>query len=281
MKTAIVLGTFDGLHAGHRAVIEKANGFFGMAVTFDIPPKNAVSDNPELLILPPDRERRLKALGIQRVVMQDFTEVKNIEAKAYLEFLKKEYNPQRIVCGFNYRFGKGAVGDSALIQKFCEQNSIEFICVPPVKKDGVVLSATNIRELIREGKMAEAASQIYDGFKFTAPVLHGDARGRELGFPTANQEYPNDLVRLKFGVYISRVTVDGKQYKSITNVGIRPTYRTDAVGCETFIKNFDGDIYEKEMTTELLRFVREEKEFLSVDELKNAILSDVKLLDDI
>ena len=278
MKTAMVLGTFDGLHAGHRAVIEKAAGFFSIAVTFDIPPKSVITGEPQLLMLPDERARRLNALGINQVKMQSFEKVRDIDASEYLEQLKQKYNPQRIVCGFNYRFGRNAAGDTSLIAEFCQKNGIEFICVPPVEKDGKVLSSTHIRNLIREGNMTDATSMIYGGFGFTAPVLHGDARGRQLGFPTANQEYPKDLVRLKFGVYISRVTVDGKGYKAITNIGIRPTYQTDMVGAETFIKDFSGDIYGKQMTTELISFVREEQKFLSIDELKNAILNDVKLL---
>lgn len=278
MKTAIVLGTFDGLHAGHRAVIEKVAEFYSVAVTFDAPPKSFFAGEPQLLIQTKLRVERLKALGIDKVDVQSFADVKNIEAEAYLQKLKQKYNPQRIVCGFNYRFGKGAMGDTALIDKFCDENGIEFICVAPVKKDGAVLSSTYLRGLLREGRIEEASAQIFGGFSFTAPVIHGDARGRELGFPTANQEYPKELIKLKFGAYVSHVTIDGKQYDAITNVGIRPTYKTDTVGCETYIKDFSSDIYGKEITTELLRFIREEKKFSSVDELKTAILNDVKLL---
>ncbi len=279
MKTAIVLGTFDGLHSGHRAVIEKAQDFYSIAVTFNIPPKSFFSGEAQLLMLLADREKRLKQLGINQVEIQNFADVRDIAADDYLKKLKQKYNPQRIVCGFNYKFGKDAAGNTALIAQFCENNGIEFVCVPPVEQGGKTLSSTYIRNLIREGEMQQASSLIYGGFSFTAPVAHGDARGRELGFPTANQEYPKDLVKLKFGVYISRVTIEGKQYDAITNVGIRPTFKTETIGCETYIKDFIGDIYEKPMTTELLRFIREEKKFSSVDELKNAILKDVKLLE--
>lgn len=278
METAIVLGTFDGLHAGHRAVIEKAAGCYSVAVTFDMPPKSFFAGEPQLLIQTAVRAERLKKLGIDKVDIQNFADVKNIEPDVYLRQLKQKYNPQRIVCGFNYRFGKDAVGDTTLLDEFCDKNGIEFICVDPVKKGDTVLSSTNLRGLLREGRVEEASMQIFGGFSFTAPVIHGDARGRELGFPTANQEYPKEMVRLKFGVYVSRVTIDGKQYDAITNVGVRPTYRTDTIGCETYIKDFSSDIYGKEITTQLLRFVREEKKFSSVNELKNAILNDVKLL---
>lgn len=279
MKTAIVLGTFDGLHEGHRAVIEKADGFFSVAVTFAIPPKSILTGEQQLLILPDDRAERMKRLGICKVDMFDFNEVKDIDHEQFLNLLKEKYNPSRIVCGFNYRFGKNAAGDVEYLENFCLKNNIEFICVPAVQRDGQVVSSTLIRNLMREGKTEQAASQIYGGFSFKASVLHGDARGRKLGFPTANQEYPNDLVKVKFGVYISRVTVDGKEYKAVTNIGIRPTYRTDTIGCETFIKDFDGEIYGKEMKTELLSFVRPEKQFESAEKLKNAILKDVNLLD--
>ena len=151
--------------------------------------------------------------------------------------------------------------------------------MPPIQNGDTVISSTQIRNLIKNGNMHKAATQIYGGFKFNAIVNHGDARGRTLGFPTANQEYPKDLVTLKFGVYISRVTVDGKSYKAITNVGVRPTYRIDVVGCETFIKDFEGDIYGKQMETELIKFVRSEQKFDSVEELKTAVLNDIKLLD--
>ena len=279
MKTAIVLGTFDGLHAGHRAVIEKANDFYSIAVTFNIPPKSVQTGESQLLMSPEDRIERLKKLGINRVYIQNFSDIKDIDASDYLESLKKEYNPQRIVCGFNYRFGKNAEGDTTLIAEFCNKNGIEFVCVPAVKEGENVLSSTNIRSLLREGKMSDAASLIYGGFSFIVPVIHGDARGRNLGFPTANQEYPKDFVKIKFGVYISRVTIDDKQYDAITNIGIRPTFKTDTVGCETFIKDFSGDVYGKQMRTELVKFVRGEQKFSSIDELKNAILNDVKLLD--
>ncbi len=276
MKTAIVLGTFDGLHAGHRAVIEKANGFFGIAVTFNIPPKNI--NEPQLLMQPQERAIRIKGLGINKIEMQSFNDVKDIKAIDYLKLLKQKYNPHRIVCGFNYRFGKDAKGDINLLEDFCKDNDIEFIVVPPVKHNGEALSSTRIRALAQSGDIKAASEQIYGGFSFTANVVHGDARGRQLGFPTANQEYPDCMVRVKFGVYLSRVTIDGKQYKAITNVGIRPTFKTDTIGCETFIKDFSADIYGKEMTTELLEFVREEEKFFGVEELKNAILNDIKLL---
>jgi len=279
MKTALALGTFDGLHSGHRAVLDATKAFYSVAVTFEIPPKAIITGKPQLLMLPDDRANRLKSLGINRVEMQNFCDVKFLSPKEYFEKLKEKYKPDRIVCGFNYRFGKDAKGDTTMLQELCHSEGIEFVCIPPVKQNETVISSTALRKLISEGKIEEATHQIYGGFAFVAPVLHGDARGRTLGFPTINQEYPELLAQAKFGVYISRVTVDGVEYDAITNVGLRPTFKTEKVGCETYIKDFSEDIYGKNVRTELLRFVRDEQKFDCVQQLKNAIENDVKSLD--
>lgn len=278
MKTAIALGTFDGLHKGHLAVIEKTEGFFGIAVTFCLPPKNVIFGEPQLLILPNERKMLLEKLGIDQVVMQNFEDIRNIEALSYLKDLKKKYNPARIICGFNYRFGKDALGNTEMLTQFCRQNNIEFCCVEAQTYDKKAISSTVLREYIKNGEIEKANKLLYSGFSFTAEVSHGDARGRTIGFPTANQLYPELLVRPKFGVYISQVTVDGKNYNAITNIGVRPTYKTNTVGCETYIKDFSGDIYGKQMKTRLIKFVREEQKFSSLEELKKAILNDVKLI---
>ncbi len=275
MKTAIALGTFDGLHSAHKAVLEKTLGFNSVAVTFEIPPKNVLSGKAQLLIMPNDRRIRIQQLGVNQVVMQNFNSVKNISAYDYLCNLKHNYNPSRIVCGFNYRFGKDALGDTSTLKEFCTQNKIELVVVPQMLENGYTVSSTHIRNLIANGEMAMASKAIYGGFGFTETVLHGDARGRQIGFPTANQPYPEILVQPKCGVYISRVTVDGKPYNAITNVGFRPTFKTEKISCETYIKDFTANIYGKEMKTELLSFIRPERTFSSLQELKNAILNDI------
>ena len=279
MKTAIALGTFDGLHAGHRAVIEKTADFFSVAVTFRIPPKNVISGKSQLLILPEQRTALLKRLGVNQVDMQNFEDVRDVEASVYLEDLYERYKPSRIVCGYNYRFGKNATGDTAFLGEFCKKNNVEFCCVDALCDGENEISSTVIREYIKSGEIQKANDLLLAPFSFTAKVVHGDKRGRTLGFPTANQVYPELLVKAKFGVYISRVTIDGKLYDAITNVGIRPTFKTDTVGCETYIKGFCGDIYGVVMKTELVRFIREEQKFDSLDELKRAISNDIKILD--
>ncbi len=278
MKTAIALGTFDGLHKGHRAVLKETIGFYSIAVTFDLPPKSVISNQHQLLVLPNDRKKRLEDLGINQVVMQCFNDVKYIEPLNYLKALKERYNPSRIVCGFNYRFGKAALGDTDLLKAFCSKNGIELVVIDPVEVDGEIVSSTAIRNYIKNGDMQKASQMIYGGFKFSSIVLHGDARGRTIGFPTANQLYPEMLATPKFGVYLSRITIDGIEYNAITNVGHRPTFETDKVYCETYIKNFEGNLYDKDITLEFLSFIRPEQKFSSIEELKAAILKDIEML---
>ena len=278
MKTAIALGTFDGIHTGHRAVIEKTDGYHSVAVTFRVPPKLIFSASPQLLMQPEERLAQLKTLGIKEVDILKFEVVERMPPEDFLESLKNKYNPSLIVCGFNYRFGFEARGNIDTLRSFCNANKIEFVCVSPVEYEGDTISSSRIRMLITEGKVEKANELMYGGFSFSAPVVQGDHRGRELGFPTINQRYPAQLVTPKFGVYASEVVLDGVCYSAITNIGVRPTYRTATVGCETFINGFSGNLYGRIIRVRLKKFIREETKFNSFEELKRAISKDIENL---
>ena len=280
MRTAVVLGTFDGLHKGHRSVIGMAKGFYTVAVTFSIPPKFFLGGENRLLMTPEDKAAGLKELGVDEICTLDFGEVCNIPPKDFFESLLKKFSPSLIVCGFNYRFGKGACGDTALLDKLCEENNVELKVAGSVGGDSPV-SSSAIRKMIAEGNVFDANRQIYGGFGFTSAVLHGDGRGRALGFPTVNQAFPENLTVPKFGVYESRIIIDGATYKSVTNLGIRPTYETDYIGCETFISGLNKEIYGKPVTLKLIRFIREEKKFSSREELSKAVKTDIKSVLDV
>ncbi|MBR4909968.1 MAG: hypothetical protein IKZ47_01430 [Clostridia bacterium] len=275
MQTAIVLGTFDGLHSGHRAVIEKANGYNTVAVTFAVPPKAALGKDVKLLMTPEDKKAGLKALGVSRIYDLNFSDVADTSPDDFLLWLKSEFSPALIACGYNYRFGKNAAGGTDTIAAFCEQNGIEFRCAERVG-NGEEVSSSALRSLIENGEVLSANRQIYGGFGFTSPVLHGDSRGKALGFPTANQMFPDNLVCPKFGVYSSSITVAGKEYPAITDVGIRPTYKTDFIGCETFIKDMKDDLYGQNATLKFIRFIRAEQKFSSDEELKAAVADDIR-----
>jgi len=276
-KKAIALGTFDGIHKGHKAVLELCNGYDLTVLTFRIPPKSVINGTNDLLMLPTDREKELISIGAKKVDFLDFSSCRDISANDFLNFVKRKYSPDLICCGFNFRFGKNALGSLETIKAFCEKNSIECKFAMPVYENEAPINSTNLRNLISNGKISEANKQILGGFKFTSTVLHGDQRGRTLGFPTINQKFPKELVLPKFGVYLSKTTVNGKEYKSITNLGVRPTFETKEVFCETYLFDFCGDIYGEDVTLSLEEFLREEKKFSSVNELKTTIENDISM----
>lgn len=278
MNDALVLGTFDGLHKGHQSVINSVKNYNIHAITFKIPPKSVLNGKAELLMAYEDKVKALKDFGVCGVVALEFDDVCNMSCDDFLAFLYNKYRPSAIACGFNYRFGKNAKGNTEVLSEFCYDKKIDFFCCEETLINNTTLSSTFIRRLIKDGKMNIAEDLIYGGFRFEGEVIHGNERGRQIGFPTINQIYPELLVRPKFGVYKSITTVDGKEYQSITNVGIRPTYKTTVVMAETHIFNFSENIYGKTVKIRLKDFLREEIKFNSLKELKKQIENDVKSL---
>ncbi len=277
MKTAIALGTFDGLHSAHRKVLTLPDGYKKLAVTFKMPPKMVIFNNSELIISHNKKSEYLKEIGFDEIITLNFCDVRDISPLDFLNYLKNDLNAEFISCGFNYNFGKNGKGNTDLLSEFCKENQIELmVSAPVVLENGQLLSSSYIRSLLKNGETEKANKLLYKPFSFEGQVLAGDRRGRTIGFPTINQKYPNDLVKLRFGVYKTKVLFDKKSYDGITNIGIRPTYETDFAISETFIKDFSGDLYGKNVEIVPLKFLREEKRFSSLDELKKQIELDLE-----
>ncbi len=276
MKTALALGTFDGLHIAHRKVLELPNEYIKTAVTFYMPPKMYFKGENELLMTFETKVELLKKMGFSEIVALDFKAVKDTEPKDFLDFLVGTYKPSLISCGFNYKFGKNGIGDTEFIKNYCLKNGIQYKVCEEVKHDGISVSSTLIRNMLRDGDVEKANILLYEPFSFVNVVEHGDCRGRTIGFPTINQYYPENLVKVKFGVYKTEVIFDSKIYKGITNIGIRPTFQSDRIISETYIKDFSGNLYGKTVKTVLKEFLREEKKFASLEELKKQIEIDIK-----
>ena len=275
MKRAIALGTFDGLHKGHRTVLNLPDGMKKTAVIFALPPKAVLSGEPRSIMTARDKCAALKKIGIDEIFTLDFNKVKDMPPEEFLRFLKDKFSPDLISCGFNYHFGKNAAGNTQVLGDFCKCNGIEFNCHGAVSENGEPVSSTRIREYLKNGEIEKANKLLTFPFSFTAEVISGDRRGRTIGFPTVNQKYPSELIPLKFGVYKSKMLIDGKEYEGITNIGIRPTFKTDYIISETYIIGFSGDLYGKDITTAPTRFVRGEVKFSSIEELKRQIEADI------
>jgi riboflavin kinase/FMN adenylyltransferase len=198
-KYAICLGMFDGVHLGHRAVLDGAinSGYKSVAVTFSsIPFKTGGS-----IMTACEKKKKLLEYGIDEVWFLDFFEVKDLFPEEFLNRLAQKYNLGKICCGFNYRFGKKAAGDTLFLGQWCKSQGVEFFECPEVVKNGQTVSSTYIKALIREGNVEEAKELLGEDFSFAAEVSHGDMRGRTLGFPTINQIYPEEIVKPLSGVY--------------------------------------------------------------------------------
>lgn len=275
---AIALGTFDGMHKGHISVIKAAreSGYPCVAVTFSIPPKSLIEANsPRLLMTDEGKKRSLGELGVEKYDCLDFDKVRNMAPVEFLDFICQKHNAKMISCGFNYRFGKEGKGDSEAIKEFCLKNGIECKITSPVTEEGNIISSTVIREMLKNGEVKAANKLLSEPFSFVSEVIQGDKRGRTIGFPTVNQKYPEELVRLRFGVYKTKIEYNGKEYFGITDIGIRPTYKLDFIISETYIKDFSGDLYGEELRITPLEFLRDEVKFISLEELKKQIEIDL------
>lgn len=275
MQNAVALGTFDGLHKGHLAVLNIPDSYRKIALIFEIPPKCIQRGKVELLLTVDEKLQKLKELGFDVHTLK-FDDVKNLTAKDFLRYINENFNPCLISCGFNYRFGKGGLGDTSLLESFCKENSINLQVQNPVLENEETISSSLIRKCLRDGDVSKANHLLGYDFSFSAEVIKGDGRGTNLGFPTINQKYPESLTVLKFGVYKTDISIDGKTFKGITNIGNRPTFPTDYIICETFIKDFSGDLYGRNIKITPKEFLREEKKFSNQEGLCAQVLSDIE-----
>ncbi len=268
---AIALGTFDGVHIGHAAVLNKTVGCKRIALTFNTPPKS--KGNVNLLMTSQDKINYLVKMGIEPIVL-DFEKIKNLSPLEFLSSIKDKYHPQVIASGFNFRFGKNASGDKEFLADFCRKNNIEYRYAEAVMLDESPVSSTSIRGHIAAGEVKQASKMLDRYFSYEADVVHGDERGRTIGFPTINQVYPGELVIPRFGVYASFTVIDDRVYQSVTDIGRRPTFKTDYIISETNIIDYNSNAYEKKARIFLVDFIRDETRFNSLEELKNAIERD-------
>ncbi|HCI59285.1 MAG TPA: riboflavin biosynthesis protein RibF [Ruminococcus sp.] len=279
--TAIALGYFDGLHKGHRNVIslaaaEKENGLTPVCFTFSKSPKSVLyGTQSNALMTSEDKIKTLERLGIERTYQADFEKIMNMPAKDFAqEILIDTLKAEKLFCGFNYRYGKNGEGSAETLKSFCESKGITLTVVPATESEGEVVSSTLIRKLITDGNVKRANELMCSRFGFSSVIEHGKRLGRELGTPTINQPLCSELVVPKFGVYASIVTLEnGNSYCGVTNIGIKPTVGGNTPLCETWMPKYKGgEIYGQSADVRLLEFIRPERKFSGIDELKDAII---------
>ena len=286
-ECVLCLGNFDGIHIGHMALVKetlaqrdslkaefpdvKGGAWFFARSPYDIITCNVT---PRLT----DVSQKLEifaSLGLDVAFIYDYEEVGGYSPDRFVsEILKEKCGCIFAVCGYNFKFGKGAAGDKSTLYDLMGGRSLS---VDQVCLDGKRICSSEIRRLISEGSVEEANELLGRSYFIHGKVLHGKKLGRTIGIPTINQGLSKDMAIPKNGIYVSRVFIGGKWFASVSNVGVRPSVESNgAVNCETHILGFDGDIYGKDVKVEFLARLRDEIKFKSVDELRQQINKDVE-----
>lgn len=279
--TAVAVGFFDGVHRGHRAVIEaalshKRQGLETCVFSFSI--KTASPEKKRgarLLQTPTLKAKSVEALGADWLLTPDFSKFKGLSPEQFaLDVLMRGLNAKVVCCGYDYHFGKGACAGAKELADLLTPHGVSVEQIGAVLDDGLPVSSTRIREALAIGDIGTANRLLGRPFAIDFPVAHGRGLGRELGFPTANQQIGEEYAQLRFGVYATQVLIDGVAHTAVTNVGIKPTVGSDGVGAESYILDWSGDLYNKPVETQFLSFLRPEQKFESLDALKAAIRLD-------
>ena len=266
--SAMLLGGFDGLHVGHKLLVERAKAS-GLPV--GIMTIVGGKENQNLFTFS-EREEIFKNNGIDFVFELPFLEIKDLTPKEFCELLLKEFSPKLFVCGEDFRFGANACGTSESLKG---RGQVRVECVPLVELDGEKVSSRTIKKYVASGDVERAAKLLGMPFCITGSVVKDRQVGRTMGFPTANIFYPREKCPLKKGVYETRVRVDDRVYKGITNYGARPTFAENTVITETYLDGFDGDLYGRTLQVEFIRYLREIKKFDNATELKKQLEEDI------
>lgn len=275
-ELAAALGSFDGLHLGHRQVIGNtisAPGLRPAVITFQQNPSVSLQKKPVPLLTTNEQKLALlEEMGVEVVYLLPFDRIRDMEPEDFVEALYRVCRVRALSCGFNFRFGKNGRGDAGLLKELCRKKGIELSVTPPVSVAGETVSSTRIRACLEQGDVQQAGQLLGRPFGYDFEVTHGRQLGRTWGTPTINQPFPQGYVLPRFGVYASLVEVEGQKYYGVTNIGVKPTVGSDCALSETWIPEFSGDLYGKKVPVELLDFIRPERKFDSLDQLKNEIL---------
>lgn len=280
-KYIFALGFFDGVHLGHQVLLKECCrlaqqvGAGTAAITFDAHPQSLFSENtPPLLGTLSDRKALLRSFGMEYIHAFPVTrEVMSTPWEAFLEELLAE-GAAGFVCGDDFRFGFRGEGSSETLGSFCARRNLPCVIVSEQMLDDIRISSTYIRRQIESGHMATAVRFLGHPHILTGAVVPGKQLGRKLGIPTANLRLPEGLAIPKFGVYACLCLVDGVCYPAVTNVGVRPTVSGSGITVEPWILDYSGNLYGREIQLEFHYFLRPERKFDSLEELKAAVHAD-------
>lgn len=286
-KRVIALGFFDGIHIGHGALLERTVqraseiGAMPSALSFDVHPDTLVFGKPVPLINSSagraDLIRRL--YGIENVIFIHFDRtVMQMPWQEFVQTLIRDMNAAWVVVGHDFRFGWKGEGTAEKLQSYCAEHGLGCDVIPAVTLEGRVVSSTYIRTLIEDGDMERANAYLGHPHTLVDTVHYGFRLGTKMGTPTINMRFPEGVIVPRHGVYAAKAILeDGSSHMAVTNVGVRPTVSGEnRVSVESFILDYSGNLYDREVRVEFYKFLRPEQKFESVDALRDQILADAE-----
>ena len=290
-SNVIALGNFDGIHIAHQKVIKtalqiaKKNSLSSLVLLFDKHPISVLNDSaPKLLTTLDQKIKILEQLGVDYVYIQEFdVKFSTLEPDYFIiKILIDKLLAASIVAGFDYRFGKGAKGDTQYLKEICVKFKTDVTIVDKVDFDNEPVSASRIRNLLDEGDIEKANKLLGRRYSIEGTVVHGRGLGSKIGFPTANIDISKNIKLPGSGVYLTKSSIDNELFDSITNIGSNPTindYLTDGISCETHVIGYSNlNLYDKEIVIQFKRKIRNEQKFDSLDQLRKAIENDILLV---
>lgn len=275
--SAVAMGFFDGIHIGHRAVINgavewaSAHGAAPAVFTFRLPTENKMKG--KRLLSTEDKHALIASLGVEHYLCPDFEEIKAMTPEQFVLGIIRDCNARALFCGENFTFGARAAGTPELLRQLCAPLGVEVIVLPMAQFEEKPVSSTRIRTALEGGDIPAANAMLGMPYAIRFTVHHGAGLGRTLGVPTINQLYPQGFQLPRYGIYITRTRIGDRWYPSATGLGTRPTVNSDEskVTCETFIPGFTGDLYGTDPVVEFHAYLSPSKKFDTLDELRECI----------
>ena len=284
-ETLLTIGVFDGVHAGHRYLLEKLQqgaaekNLLSGVITFSPHPQSVLYPHNQLPWLSSldDRVKTFQELGVKIIAVLTFTpKVAQLDAREFISLVKKHLRMRGIMVGPDFALGRGREGNVDLLRTLGREMEFSVEVIPAYTIHGEVVSSTLIRRVLAQGDMKKVERLMGRYFQLGGKIITSDKRGRVLGFPTANLDIRPQQALPPNGIYATIAQVDGKQFSSATNIGVRPTFGEGAKPVETHLLDYKGDLYGKDMRLEFVQKLRDEQSFPSSEDLKAQIEKDVR-----
>lgn len=284
-ETMLTIGVFDGVHLGHQHLIKRLKKqaaereLLSGVVTFRGHPEEVLYPQMELTFLTSLEERisLIQNLGVEFIAVLSFTaEIAQLSARQFISLLKEQLRMQGLVIGPDFALGRGREGNATVLKALGQELDFTVTSVPQLTVEGQLVSSTRIRETLSRGDIKQVARLLGRHFTLSGVVVTGGERGRVLGFPTANIAPEPGRALPADGVYVTWAQVDSKLYRAVTNIGIRPTFGGGERTIETYVLDFNGDLYGRKVALQFIERVRGEIQFATPEELQQQIDSDVE-----